>query len=90
MQNADSKPTSNHGLDISKPFRQFVIISVIGMTLMLVLLVYTHLELSREYLREHLDSHNKNLSIVLRNSLLADGVEQEQTKVTEWVRASSI
>ncbi len=59
------------------PFRQFTIISLIGMTLVLLSLVYAHLELSREYLREHLDSHNRNLAVVLRNSLLARGLESE-------------
>ncbi len=59
------------------PFRQFAIISLIGMTLTLLSLIYAHLELSEQYLSEHLDSHNKNLSIVLRNSVLATGLEQE-------------
>ncbi len=55
--------------------RQFMIISIVGMTLTLLTLIYFHIELSEEYLREHLDSHNKNLSVVLRNSLLAEGLE---------------
>jgi PAS domain S-box-containing protein len=55
--------------------RQFMIISIVGMTLTLLTLIYFHVELSKEYLREHLDSHNKNLSVILRNSLLADGLE---------------
>jgi PAS domain S-box-containing protein len=55
--------------------RQFMIISIVGMTLTLLTLIYFHIELGEEYLREHLDSHNKNLSVVLRNSLLASGLE---------------
>jgi len=62
---------------MSSPLRQFMIVSVVGMTVTLLALLYFHNELSQEYLREHLDSHNKNLSIVLRNSLLAEGLEEE-------------
>ena len=54
-----------------------MIVSIVGMTVTLLALLYFHNELSKEYLREHLDSHNKNLSIVLRNSLLAEGLEKE-------------
>ncbi|MGB5326741.1 MAG: PAS domain-containing protein [Gammaproteobacteria bacterium] len=56
--------------------RQFMIISIVGMTLTLLTLIYFHIELSEEYLRQHLDSHNKNLSVVLRNSLLVEGLEE--------------
>ena len=56
--------------------RQFMIISIVSMTLTLLTLIYFHIELGEEYLREHLDSHNKNLSVVLRNSLLASGLEE--------------
>lgn len=62
---------------MSSPLRHFMIVSIIGMTVVLLALLYFHNELSEEYLREHLDSHNKNLSIVLRNSLLAEGLEKE-------------
>jgi len=55
--------------------RQFMVISIVGMTLTLLTLIYFHVELSKEYLREHLDSHNKNLSVILHNSLLAEGLE---------------
>jgi PAS domain S-box-containing protein len=55
--------------------RQFMVISIVGMTLILATLIYFHFELSKEYLRAHLDSHNKNLSVILHNSLLADGLE---------------
>jgi PAS domain S-box-containing protein len=64
-------------MKMSSPLRQFMIVSIIGMTVTLLALLYFHNELSKEYLREHLDSHNKNLSIVLRNSLLAEGLEKE-------------
>jgi PAS domain S-box-containing protein len=60
---------------MSALFRQFMIISVVGMTLTLLSLMYFHVRLSDDYLSSHLDSHNKNLSIVLRNSLLAVGLE---------------
>lgn len=60
--------------------RQYMIISIVGMTLTLLTLIYFHVELSSEYLREHLDSHNKNLSVVLRNSLLASGLEEALLK----------
>jgi PAS domain S-box-containing protein len=64
-------------MKMSSPLRQFMIVSIIGMTVTLLALLYFHNELSQQYLREHLDSHNKNLSIVLRNSLLAEGLEKE-------------
>ena len=57
--------------------RQSTIISLAGTTLLLAVLIYFHVELGKEYLREHLDSHNKNLAVVLRNSLLAGGLEDE-------------
>ncbi len=61
---------------MTSTLRQFMIISIVGMTLALLALVYFHLDLSKAYLREHLDSHNRNLSIVLRNSLLSTGLER--------------
>ncbi|MDH3764125.1 MAG: hypothetical protein OEU50_24350, partial [Gammaproteobacteria bacterium] len=62
-------------MKIESPLRQFMIVSVIGMTIALLSLLYFHNDLSQGYLRAHLDSHNKNLAIVLRNSLLAEGLE---------------
>lgn len=53
-----------------------MIVSVIGMTVVLLSLLYFHNDLSQGYLRAHLDSHNKNLAIVLRNSLLVEGLEE--------------
>jgi PAS domain S-box-containing protein len=64
-------------MKMSSPLRQFMIVSIVGMTITLLALLYFHNELSQEYLREYLDSHNKNLSIVLRNSLLAEGLDTE-------------
>ena len=70
--------------------RQFMSISIVGMTILLLSLLYFHLELSRDYLEVHLDTHNKNLAIVLRNSLLVEGLEKElinnQDKLSESLR----
>ena len=55
--------------------RQFLVIIVIGMTLLLMALLYFHTRLNQEYLQYHLDTHNRNLAIVLRNFLLGDGLE---------------
>ncbi|MDH3763634.1 MAG: hypothetical protein OEU50_21870, partial [Gammaproteobacteria bacterium] len=75
---------------MSALFRQFMIISVVGMTLTLLSLMYFHVRLTDDYLGSHLDSHNKNLSIVLRNSLLAVGLEdaliEHGSKLPEPVR----
>lgn len=60
---------------MSPSLRQFMITSIVGMTVLLVSLLYFHVELSKGYLKVHLDTQNKNLAIVLRNSLLADGLE---------------
>ena len=61
---------------MTSTFRQFVLISVVGMTLTVSALIYAHVHLSEQYLAEYLDSHNQNLAVVLRNSLLARGLEQ--------------
>ncbi len=75
MQNKHSRQPVEFGLSAYSPLGQFMVISILGMTLTLLALVYTHFELSDEYLQEHLNSHNRNLSVVLRNSLLATGLE---------------
>jgi len=62
---------------MTSPLRQFQIISLIGVTVTLLSLLYFHVQLTEDYLREFLDSYNRNLSTVLRNSLLASGLEQE-------------
>ena len=59
---------------MSPSLRQFMLVSVVGMTLLLASLLYFHIELSRDYLQDHLSTHNRNLAIVLRNSLLASGL----------------
>lgn len=64
---------------MSPTLRQFMIISIVGMTVLLLSLLYFHVELSKGYLEIHLDTHNKNLAIVLRNSLLSDGLEKALT-----------
>lgn len=77
---------------MTRSLRQFMTISVVGMTILLLSLLYFHLELSRDYLEGHLDTHNKNLAIVLRNSILADGLEgvlvEGQNEVSESMRQS--
>ena len=55
--------------------RQFMSISIVGMTLLLLALLYFHTRLNQYYLEYHLDTHNSNLAVVLRNILLADGLE---------------
>ena len=86
MPDARSNTGDRYGLTVSKPLRQFTVISLIGMTLVIFSLVFTHFELSENYLREHLDSHNKNLAIVLRNSLLADGLDDRDNpaRCKQW------
>ncbi len=53
-----------------------MIISVIGMTVILLSLLYFHFELSDDYLNTHLDVHNKNLATVVSNSILSEGLEK--------------
>ena len=56
--------------------KHFMIISLIGMTVILLSLLYFHFELSDDYLNTHLDVHNKNLATVVSNSILSEGLEQ--------------
>jgi len=51
---------------MSPSLRQFMLVSVVGMTLLLASLLFFHIELSRDYLQDHLSAHNRNLAIVLR------------------------
>lgn len=60
---------------MTSPIRQFMTISIVGMTILILSLLYFHVDLGRDYLEVHLGTHNKNLAIVLRNSLLAEGLE---------------
>ena len=62
---------------MSPSLRHFMLVSVSGMTLLLSALLYFHLDLSRDYMEEHLGTHSNNLAIVLRNSLLASGLGEE-------------
>ena len=49
-----------------------MLVSIVGMTVLLGTLLYFHLDLSRNYLKEHLSTHNRILAVVLRNSVLND------------------
>ncbi len=57
--------------------RQFLLIIIVGMTLLLLALLYFHTRLNQDSLQYHLDTHNNNLATVLRNALMADGLEAE-------------
>ena len=69
---------------------QFMIISVVGMTLTLVSLLYFHVDLSQHYYSEHLDTHNKSLATVMSNTLLKNGLEQGLLTDTEKFSASTV
>src|SRR5210317_915999 len=56
--------------------RQFMIISIVGFTILLFSLIHFHLRLSEDYLQVHMDTHNNNLAIVLRNPLVAEGLTE--------------
>jgi PAS domain S-box-containing protein len=49
-----------------------MLVSIVGMTVLLGSLLYFHLDLSRDYLKDHLSTHNRILAVVLRNSVLND------------------
>ena len=57
--------------------RQFMLISIVGMTLLLTSLLFFHLDLSRDYLDEHLATNNRSLAALLRNSLFDVGIREE-------------
>lgn len=57
--------------------RQFMLISVVGMTFILGALLYFHVQLSHEYVKDQLETHNRNLAMVLRNSVLSVGLNKE-------------
>ena len=79
-------------MTMSPSLRHFMSVSIVGMTLLLASLLYFHIDLNRDYLQEHLVTHSKNLSIVLRNSLLAvcfgDVLEGDQPLMTDAERSS--
>ena len=62
---------------MASPLKQFLAVSIIGVTLTVAALLYLHVQLTEGYIHTHLDSHNENLAIVLRNSALQTGLEQE-------------
>ena len=52
--------------------RHFMLVSIAGFAVLLGALLFFQMQLSDDYLQEHLSTHNRTLAIVLRNSLLAD------------------
>ena len=62
---------------MTSPLKQFLVISIVAVTLTVMAFSYLHVQLTEGYVDRHLDSHNKNLAIVLRNSILHTGLEQE-------------
>ena len=60
---------------MASPLKQFLAVSIVGVTLTVAALLYLHVELTEGYIHTHLDSHNKNLAIVLRNSILQTGLD---------------
>lgn len=59
------------------------------MTVLMLSLLYFHVKLSDDYLESHLNTHNKNLAIVLRNSLLAEGLEKVLTNEKDELSLTS-
>ncbi|MFZ9038065.1 MAG: PAS domain-containing sensor histidine kinase [Gammaproteobacteria bacterium] len=75
---------------MTSPLRQFLIISIVGVTLMVTAFLYFHVRLTEGYVDTHLDSHNKNLAVVLRNSILQTGLEQELIDDKEALSAATL
>ena len=75
--NATSRGSQTGALWLTSQLSQFLGVSIIGVTLTVASLVYLHVKLTEGYIDTHLDSHNQNLGIVLRNSLVQAGLEQE-------------
>jgi len=75
---------------VASPLRQFLAVSLIGVTLTVAALLYLHVELTDGYIHTHLDSHNKNLAIVLRNSILRTGLEEDLIADRERLSASRL
>ena len=67
-----------------------MIISIVGMTLTILSLLYFHIGLSDHYFEEHLDSHNQSLAIALRNTLLQNDLEEALIDGSENMSASMI
>ena len=70
------------------PLRQFLVVSFIGVTLTVAAMLYFHVELTEGYIRSHLDSHNQNLALVLRNSIQQTGLDEELLADRERLSAS--
>ena len=60
---------------MSPSLRKFMLVSVVGMVLVMATLVYFYLQLSRKNLEDNFSAHNQVLAMVLRNSLMRDGLE---------------
>ena len=75
---------------MTSPLRQFLIISIVGVTLTVTAFLYLHVQLTEGYVDRHLDSHNKNLAVVLRNSILQTGLEQELVDNAEALSADTL
>ena len=60
---------------MSPSIRQFMSISMAGVTFFLLALLYFQIKQSDESLAYHLTAHSKNLATVLRNSILAKDLE---------------
>lgn len=61
---------------MSSSLRHFMLISMVGMTFVLASLLFFHIQLSEDYLDDHLGTHNRHLTILLRNSLISQGLMQ--------------
>jgi PAS domain S-box-containing protein len=75
---------------MTSSLRLFLLISIVGVTLMVASLLYLHVRLTEAYIDIHLDSHNKNLAVVLRNSILKSGLEQELLDDSETLTATTL
>lgn len=60
---------------MSTPLRQFLLMSIAAIALLLASITYFHLQLSDGYLKEHLAADNETLATVLLNSLIGDQLE---------------
>lgn len=75
---------------LASPLKQFLAVSIIGVTLTVAALFYLHVELTEGYIHTHLDSHNKNLAIVLRNSILQTGLKEDLIDDRDRLSASRL
>ncbi|MDC1287873.1 PAS domain-containing protein [Gammaproteobacteria bacterium] len=75
---------------MTAPLRLFLLISIVSVTLTVTSLAYLHVRLTEGYINIHLDSHNKNLAVVLRNSILQTGLEQELLADRETLTSTTL